>query len=204
MHGKLKIIALVGIMFSIIPYASAQLADTSWPMYGHDLNHTGLSDHYGPDTPTVKWTFSTGDRIYSPASIGYDDTIYIGTHDKCSWTDSKLYAVYPNGTEKWHWTPPSHGIFNSFDSTPAIASDGTIYTGCKDGHLYALYSNGTMKWEFIASHLWWLCKDNGFYLSSPAIGTDQRADKADLNNDCKVNILDAVIIGTCWGHTAWY
>ena len=172
MHGNIKITALVGIMFCITPYASAQLADTSWPMFGYGLNHTGLSNHYGPDTPTVKWTFSTGDRIYTPASIGYDDTIYIGTHDKCSWTDSKLYAVYPNGTEKWHWTPPSHGIFNSIDSTPAIASDGTIYTGCKDGRLYALYPNGTMKWEFIASHPWWLCKDNGFYLSSPAIGTD--------------------------------
>lgn len=159
MHGNIKIIALVGIMFCITPYASAQLADTSWPMFGYGLNHTGLSNHYGPDTPTVKWTFSTGDRIYTPASIGYDDTIYIGTHDKCSWTDSKLYAVYPNGTEKWHWTPPSHGIFNSFDSTPAVAY-------CWEGR--------------------------------------ERADRADLNNDCKVNILDAVIIGTCWGHTAWY
>ncbi len=26
---------------------------------------------------------------------------------------------------------------------------------------------------------------------------------ADLNNDCAINILDAVIVGTMWGHTAY-
>ncbi len=28
-------------------------------------------------------------------------------------------------------------------------------------------------------------------------------DKADLNNDKHVNIGDAMLLGTCWGHTAW-
>jgi hypothetical protein len=28
-------------------------------------------------------------------------------------------------------------------------------------------------------------------------------DKADLNNDKRVNIGDAMLLGTCWGHTAW-
>ncbi len=28
-------------------------------------------------------------------------------------------------------------------------------------------------------------------------------DMADLNNDEHVNIADAMLLGTCWGHTAW-
>jgi hypothetical protein len=29
------------------------------------------------------------------------------------------------------------------------------------------------------------------------------ADGADLNNDCEINILDAVIVGANWRHVAW-
>lgn len=45
----------------------------------------------------------TGNRIYGSASIGDDETIYIGTHNRCLSTNSKLYAIYPNGSEMWHW-----------------------------------------------------------------------------------------------------
>ena len=107
MSKKGYIAILIGFAcFTIIYPASAQLADTPWPMFHHDLNHTGLSTQYGPDTSTVQWTFSTGNRIYGSASIGDDGTIYIGTHDRCLSTDSKLYAIYPNGSEKWNWAPP--------------------------------------------------------------------------------------------------
>jgi len=136
--------------------AAAQLADTPWPMFHHDLNRTGLSTGYGPDTSEVNWTFSTGGRICGSAAIGADGTIYTGTRNP----GPKLYAIYPNGTEKWHWTA-SHFI----DSTPAVASDGTIYVGSWDKCLYALYPNGTKRWEFCTHH-------GGFVLTSPAIAQD--------------------------------
>ena len=165
-----RIIALTALMIcALTSPAAAQLADTPWPMFHHDLNHTGLSIHHGPDTSTVKWTFSTGDRIDGSVAIGDDGTIYIRTHDRCLWTESRLYAIYPNGTKKWHWTPPSHKNINFIDATPAVASDGTIYIGCRDRRLYALYPNGTEKWEFYAPQ-WWGHK--GFELTSPAIGQD--------------------------------
>jgi hypothetical protein len=28
-------------------------------------------------------------------------------------------------------------------------------------------------------------------------------DKADLNNDCNINVLDAMITGANWGYVAW-
>ena len=48
-------------------------------------------------------------------------------------------------------------------SSPALASDGTIYVGSNDGKLYALNSNGTLKWSYATGPI---------EFSSPAIGTD--------------------------------
>ena len=64
-----------------------QLADTPWPMRGHDLKHTGISPYSGSQTSTKKWEFSAGDKIASSPAIGADGTIYVG-----SW-DGKLYAI---------------------------------------------------------------------------------------------------------------
>ena len=167
----LLVILVIYTMAMAAP-AAAQLADSPWPMFHHDLNHTGLSPYYGPDTPTVKWTFSTGDTIRGSAAIAEDGTIYVGTRDYCALTRSRLYAINPDGTEKWHWSPPRYPgswLVDYIDSTPGIASDGTIYIGCWNKRLYALYPNGTLKWEFYDSN--WK-KSRAFVLTSPAIAPD--------------------------------
>ena len=66
-----------------------------------------------------------------------EGTIYIMSHDYY------LYAVNPDGTEKWKFV--TEGISNS---TPSIGDDGTIYVGSSDEHLYAVNPDGTMKWKF--------------------------------------------------------
>ena len=168
-------IALAALMICFISFpAAAQLAEAAWPMFHHDLNHTGLSTGYGPDTSAVNWTFSTGERIFGSAAIGADDTIYIGTRKSSSTWGSKLYAIYPNGTEKWHWSP-NHAV-DFIDSTPTIASDGTIYIGSWDRNLYALYPNSTMKWKFYTP-----C--GGFVLTSPAISPDGTIYIGNKNNN---------------------
>ena len=160
--GKKYSISMAVLMICVMSVpAAAQLADTPWPMFHHDLNHTGLSTGYGPDTSVVNWTFSTGSRIYGSAAIGEDGTIYIGTRNP----GSKLYAIYPNGTENWHWNAS-----NFIDSTPAVASDGTIYVGSWDKNLYAFYPNGTKKWEFGKCGSCTHC--GGFVLTSAAIASD--------------------------------
>ena len=172
MDNTIKIAALIGLAFCVMASpAAAQLADTSWPMFHHDLNHTGLSTHYGPDTPIVKWIFPTGDKIYGSPVIGDDGTVYIGTHGRhSSTTGSKLFAIYPNGTERWQWGP-GHFI----DSTPAIAPDGTLYVGCWDKNLYAVHPNGTVKWEFSDP-------SGSFVYTSPAIAPDGTIYSGNNNN----------------------
>lgn len=62
------------------------------------------------------------------------------------------------GTEAWSF------ITNGpIESTPAIASDGTLYFGSNDNNVYALRPDGTLKWIF---------ETGGDVRSSPAVATD--------------------------------
>jgi outer membrane protein assembly factor BamB len=133
--------------------ANNGLANSPWPMFGHDLNHTGKSQYStSKNNGQKKWAFTTGNSVSSSPSIGPDGTIYFGSGDK------KLYALYPNGTKKWDFVTG-----DDVDTSPAIGSDGTIYVGSGDNKLYAIYPNGMMKWVFgTGSHIW----------SSPVIGLD--------------------------------
>ena len=55
----------------------------------------------------------------------------------------RIYAIYPDGTEKWHYDT---GYWITSD--PAIGDDGTLYIGSGDHYFYALYPNGTLRWRF--------------------------------------------------------
>ncbi len=130
-------------------------------MFRHDLQHTGRTLFTGPSTPSVNWTFQTGEAIASSVSFGTDGTIYFGSGYILAGGDSSLYALYRDGSLKWRFKTNS-GIFSS----PAIGPDGTIYVGSLDRNLYAVEDSvtyGKLKWKF-PSILW-------FY-SSPAIGAD--------------------------------
>jgi len=72
----------------------------------------------------LKWRLFTDEilGISSPA-IAEDGTIYFGRHHH-------IFAVYPNGTEKWRYETGSN-----VHSSPAVAEDGTIYIGSWDEYL---------------------------------------------------------------------
>jgi len=113
------------------------LMDSAWPMYCHDVRHTGRSP-YGKDGNfgVEKWRFYMDEILRSSPAIDNNGTIYLGTQDYY------LYAINCNGTEKWRFK--TNGLIYS---SPAIAEDGTIYVGSGDSYLYAFYPNGTLKWR---------------------------------------------------------
>ncbi len=87
---------------------------------------------------TEKWHFVTGGPVFwSSPAIGTDGTLYVG-----SW-DFNLYAINPDGTQKWAF--PTGGVVFS---SPAIGTDGTLYVGSDDGSLYAINPDGTEMWAF--------------------------------------------------------
>jgi len=132
--------------------AQAQPADSPWPMFGQNPQHTVRSLYSGPEVPKLKWSFPTGDWVHSSPAIGADGTIYVGSYD------DNLYAIDPDGSQKWSFTTGDRVV-----SSPAIGADGTIYVGSCDYKLYAIDSDGNKIWSFTTG---------GFVTSSPAIGAD--------------------------------
>lgn len=73
--------SMVRIALSPAKHVYAHLADAPWPMFHHALQHTGRSPYVGPQLPEEKWSFMTGDWVYSSPAIGADGTIYVGSKD---------------------------------------------------------------------------------------------------------------------------
>src|SRR5208282_6840311 len=139
------------IAVAVLTKSHAQLATAPWPMFHHDLAHTGLSPYDTSANPGVqKWKFATSGDVDSSPAIGADGTIYVGSGD------GNLYAVNTNGTQKWKFDT-GYALVGS----PAIGADGTIYVGSGNSSLYAVNPDSTLKWKFVG--------DFQSY-SSPAIG----------------------------------
>ena len=116
-----------------------------------------------PDTGERIWRFTP---LYAKSCrqspvIGADSTIYVTIHQ------DDLFAVNPDGTEKWH-IKFDHETDMSFTS-PSIDHDGTLYLGVESGGqatVWAVNSNGTVKWKYDVE---------GFYChvrGTPTIGAD--------------------------------
>ena len=128
--------------------------ESPWPMFQHDAQHTGRSPFAGPGIspdPKVGVLFETkfpdGQSYFWAPVIGADGTIYF-TH---SFTENKvekggLYAVYPDGREKWFYPLPW------ITTSPALGPDGSIYlvyNTTVGGVLLAVNPDGTKKWESV-------------------------------------------------------
>ncbi len=117
--------------------------DSSWSTYCHDARHTGRSPYDTASNHGIeKWRFYMEGWLDDNPTIDGDGTIYFGgNYGGLPWY---LFAVYPNGTEKWKYK--TGGLISG--SSPAIDDNGTIYVGSWDGYLYAINSNGTLRWKF--------------------------------------------------------
>ena len=131
---------------------------SAWPMKCHDTHHTSQSPYSTADNPGIeKWRFYTDGWVQNSPVIADDGTIYFGgNYGGLPWY---LFAVNPDGTEKWRYK--TGGLI--LGSSPAIADDGTIYIGSWDTKLYAINPDGRLKWA---------TGSGGSIFSSPVIGND--------------------------------
>ncbi len=128
-------------------YPSAKLAiakdDTIYCTFGDKKLYAISAEGY------KKWTFSLtdyaeklgreplDDTTYTTAVIGKDGTIYLASADR------NLYAINPDGNEKWRHYAGSTPIVTN----PAIDEDGNIYIAPNDGTIQAISPNGEKKWS---------------------------------------------------------
>ena len=144
------------------------LASAVWPKHRGNSRNTAMSTCNGPQVKKIKWIL----HLYVPYTdlpefrprgytyiiesspiIGPGGLLYMGASDK------RIYQV----------DTATKDIKNSFkltaspSSTPAIASDGTIYVACDDNNVCAVGADGWSKWTYDVGQK---------VFSSPAIGPD--------------------------------
>jgi len=105
----------------------------------------------------AKWAFFTDASRVTSAAIGADGTVYVGSANIGGSAPTYLYAVNPDGTEKW-----AHPT-SDLRSAPVVGPGGTIYVVTADDELIAVDPGGNRTWTFAAADL---------HDASPAVGFD--------------------------------
>ncbi|MFB6272105.1 MAG: PQQ-binding-like beta-propeller repeat protein [Salinibacter sp.] len=131
---------------------SGGLADAPWPRDGRDLKSTGRSPNAGPEEEGIEWSFQSDastNRLQN-VTIGANGTIYVGSTDESGddSDDNNLYAVNPDGSQKWVYdaNPPGADESGGIQAGVAIGDGGTLYAGSGSDHIHAIEENGSRKW----------------------------------------------------------
>ena len=117
-----------------------------WPMFHHDLTHTGSSTSTAPTTNQTLWNYTTGSWVgSSPAVVG--GIVYVGSGDQ------NVYALNAaTGAQIWNYTT------GDFVYSSPVVADGKVYIGSGDeygglgnGTIYCLNaSSGAFIWSYAA------------------------------------------------------
>jgi parallel beta-helix repeat protein len=113
----------------------------AWPMFHHDLGHTGYSSSPASDTNGTGWIYSAQymGTASSPAVI--DGKVYVGRGDG-------VYALdESNGQLTWK------AEIGAVESSPAIAN-GMVFASYEYGNVYALNaSTGAHIWNYVTGEV---------------------------------------------------
>jgi len=130
------------LSFGFIPSVSSN-PGSDWPMFRHNINHTGYTPDLGPTVGSVIWTYETGDVIAmsSPSVVG--GVVYIGSKD------GNVYALNATtGAKIWNYSTRDF-----IDSSPSVVG-GVVYIGAgshgsTSGNIYALNATtGAKIWNY--------------------------------------------------------
>jgi len=140
-YGLLLLCAVVAaLLFNPAP-SFPQLADSAWPMFGHDLKHSGRSPYLGPHNPIKGWSYSFYGSLQTTPTIDSAGRLYVSA----SATDHDYMSFCLNSTGTLSW---SHQTTGQSQSAAAIDINGKIYFGNDNNNLYALYPDGSLFWTY--------------------------------------------------------
>ena len=86
---------------------------------------------------TLKWVFTPSADVNLPAVAGTDGVLYAAA------SDNKLYAINPDGTQKWVFSTENT---DPFSFGPVLGPDGTVYVVADSTKTYAVTPAGALKW----------------------------------------------------------
>jgi outer membrane protein assembly factor BamB len=153
---------------------SSQSAD--WSMFLNNPTHTAYGS--GPTNLALKWHFTTGGPVVSPATCA-NGIIYFGS----SGIDYNIYAVKADtGAKIWSFKT-GYMVYSQ-----VAVVNGKVYTGADDGNVYCIdAATGTQVWKTSAGGI----ATGGPALLAGGIGYSQlRSSPVVLNGRVYVGSLD--------------
>ena len=149
--GTIYVGSLDNVLYAINPSGTLKWTyQDVWsynPIYGSCALGADGTIYFGSDDTlfhavnpggTLKWSVQANAGFKDTPAIAPDGTIYINQDG------GPLIALNPNGSVKWTYNTDSDY------SSPAIAADGTVYSGVNDGigTFVAINPDGSQKWEY--------------------------------------------------------
>lgn len=128
-----------------VPGSTSTTAGYSPAIAADGTIYARASDGYlralNPTDGSEKWRFNLNTAgntgFYGNPVIGPDGTIYQGSDEN----DKKLYAINPDGTEKWRASLNS-GVYGA----PAVDGNGNVYVVTLQGGVYCFTPTGAPRW----------------------------------------------------------
>ena len=116
---------------------ASSLTTDWWPMFLHDITHSGVSTTNAPDDNSVLWSYQTDYIITSSPAVSHG-CVYIGSSD---WN---LYCFgMDSGALLWNYSTDGQ-----ITSSPAVVN-GRVYVGSEDYNLYCLDAiDGVLLWKY--------------------------------------------------------
>lgn len=146
--AAMLLVLLAGSVFTLLRAARIPMLDSLvpvpgghlWPAGGrHDAQGTYWANIDGLEAPQVIWQVDAVNGFAGPPVVAADGSLYLAG------ADSSLYAINPDGTERWIAALPDK-VFGA----PALNADGFIYLLDQEGKLYVLGPEADLIWSFQA------------------------------------------------------
>ena len=141
------VVASFALSTELLAHAAPTAND--WPMFHHDLTHTGYSTSTASATSaTLLWNYTTNSVVGASPTIvnGY---VYIGSDGGIAYCLNAL-----DGSKVWNYTIQastrgSHGAGGPAISSSMAVADGYVYFGCYDRNVYCLNAfTGDKIWNY--------------------------------------------------------
>jgi outer membrane protein assembly factor BamB len=134
------------------------VVDLDWPMFHHDLQHSGYSTSTAPNTNQILWTYNIGYYSVESSPAVADGKVYIGSFYSSP-------PLVPIGGEFICLNANSGAHIWSYNvgtiSSPAVA-DGKVYVGSVDSKVYCLNAGS-------GAYIWSYMTGASIIYSSPAV-----------------------------------
>ncbi len=139
MTCRIRILFLIATLAVPLAALSDETKQSSWPLFRHNPEQTGVTTAKLPAKLQTLWTFKAGDAFENAVAVN-GGVVYAGAMDE------HLYAIdLAGGTQKWKYKG------GPFKSSPALR-DGYVYIGDLDGNVHCVdAAKGTKKWIFETS-----------------------------------------------------